>query len=363
MIPLQETENRVRARESELPAHTPVRPGERIALFGAGHAGVALAREIRARGGYPLFFLDDRPELHGQVREGLPVFPPDALAAWHPLLDCVFITCLNPEPIQTRLAPMGYTRDESGHGHLARVHPQSAPYSRPTPRAPNCPVCRLEVTAWKPFVRRVGADEVRMEPGGRLCPWCGSFERTRHFILFLGQRGLLAKRPRMLHCAPEPGLQARLRAELGAAYVTTDLQAGHVDAPADLTSLPFPYHSLDLIYCSNVLEHIPNDRQALRELFRVLARGGMAYIQVPVDGATTQEDLSITDPATRTRLFGQADHVRLYGRDVADRIMQAGFQVEATVMPDALGLADEQLELINGKKRELVHLAYKPFLQ
>lgn len=90
--------------------------------------------------------------------------------------------------------------------------------------------------------------------------------------------------------------------------------------------------------CSHVLEHVNDDRQAMRELYRVLAPGGTAILLVPMSSrATTYEDPSITDPQERIRHFGQFDHVRLYGRDYADRLAGAGFNVEEFVFADQYG--------------------------
>jgi ubiquinone/menaquinone biosynthesis C-methylase UbiE len=95
----------------------------------------------------------------------------------------------------------------------------------------------------------------------------------------------------------------------------------------DLTSIPLPAEQFDIIYCSHVFEHIPDDRQAMRELYRVLRKGGWAILQVPVLRDTTFEDPSVTSPAERLRLFGQEDHVRVYGKDYRDRLAAVGFHV------------------------------------
>jgi hypothetical protein len=89
------------------------------------------------------------------------------------------------------------------------------------------------------------------------------------------------------------------------------------------------------------MEHVEDDRQAMRELYRVMRRGGWGVILSPVEltRATTFEDDSITDEAERTRIFGQYDHRRVYGRDYADRLREVGFEVEdldyaASLTPD-----------------------------
>lgn len=91
-------------------------------------------------------------------------------------------------------------------------------------------------------------------------------------------------------------------------------------------------------------------------LFRVLAPGGLAFIQVPIKGSVTLEDLSVTDPARRTELFGQADHLRLYGSDIRQRLEPVGFVVEEGIMPDLLGISPEQQTRFNCAKQEMVHL-------
>ena len=230
----------------------------------------------------------------------------------------------------------------------------------PSPLPFFCPVCNHPVDGWLPFTRLVGENKTRTEPGGRLCPHCQSFERTRHFWLFLQQHHILETPTRFLHVAPEQGLLPLLRRHLGSQYITMDLYMPEVDLRADLTAIPLEDQAVDFIYCSNVLEHIPRDRVAMKELARVLRKGGQAYLQVPIQGETTQEDLSITSPEERARLYGQADHVRQYGRDIRLRLEEAGFAVRELYMPDALQLTAADTARYNCAKRELVHLCQRP---
>lgn len=215
-----------------------------------------------------------------------------------------------------------------------------------------CPVCgmRLRRLAW--------FQPSPSNPGRRAaCPWCGSLERARAIWLYFRQRDLL--RGAMLHVSPEACLQRRLRRRRGLRYTTTDLMMPGVDVRASLTDLPLSTNTYDLIYCSNVLEHIPDDAAAMRELFRVLKPGGLAIIQVPVQGETTLEDPTVTTPEERDRLFGQPDHVRFYGRDIKGRLESAGFRAEECTMPGALDLPEARLAYYGVNRRELLHLCTK----
>lgn len=180
-----------------------------------------------------------------------------------------------------------------------------------------------------------------------LCPFCGSLERGRMMWLHLQRRGMLRPGVRVLHIAPEKGLGPRIAAVPGVAYTAGDKHepgyrypAGTIDL--DITAMPFPEGAFDLVICSHVLEHVPDDRRAMRELRRVLAPDGVGLILVPQDleRATTFEDPTVTDPRERLRLFGQFDHVRLYGRDLVDRLQAEGLRVE-TLHPGA-GLSAEE---------------------
>lgn len=134
----------------------------------------------------------------------------------------------------------------------------------------------------------------------------------------------------MLHVAPEYTLSNRLQALSNLNYLSIDLSSRRAMQRMDLTALALDDASFDVILCSHVLEHIPDDRRAMRELHRVLRPGGWAILQVPLDPerAMTYEDASITDPERRLEHFGQEDHVRVYGRDYPDRLREAGFTVD-----------------------------------
>jgi hypothetical protein len=182
-----------------------------------------------------------------------------------------------------------------------------------------CPCCGREA---RRFARFHGEHDQ--------CPGCGSLMRHRALLLLLRERLRVHEQGgRLIHVGPGPAVGAWLRSRETIDYVSVDLDSPLADVQADACDLPFEDGSFDMAVCVHTLEHIPDDAQALRELHRVLRPGGLAVLQVPPsDLAETREDPSVTDPAERERLFGQYDHVRLYGADFPDRVAEAGFEVE-----------------------------------
>ena len=164
-----------------------------------------------------------------------------------------------------------------------------------------------------------------------LSPSTLSLERHRLLWLYLKNHTSFFTAPhKVLHFAPEQAFYKRFRKLKNLNYTTTDLESPLADVKADICNLPFEDNSFDFILCNHVLEHIPNDTKAMQELFRVLSPGGTAILQIPQDlnREKTFEDDSITDPKERARIFGQYDHVRVYGRDYFDKLRSVGFDVE-----------------------------------
>jgi SAM-dependent methyltransferase len=166
----------------------------------------------------------------------------------------------------------------------------------------------------------------RISGWGGICPRCRSHPRHRSIALLLARGDLPGRR--LLHFAPEPLLDPVFARRPGVERVTADLHAP-ADLRLDITKMDLPDGSFDLILCSHVLEHVPDDRAAMRELRRVLSEAGLALVLVPYrPEVTTYEDPSITSPLDRMVAFGQQDHVRIYGSDLPDRLREAGFEVE-----------------------------------
>jgi len=162
------------------------------------------------------------------------------------------------------------------------------------------------------------------------CPYCLSIDRERHFYLYLTLKTRVFSQPtRVLHIAPEIALTKVLKSSPNLDYITADLAPTEM-VKADITDLPFADCDFDVIICSHVLEHIPNDRKAMAELFRVLKPTGWALLQVPISPnlEKTKEDSQVTTEAERIKAFGQYDHVRLYGQDYPQRLENAGFKVQ-----------------------------------
>jgi predicted SAM-dependent methyltransferase len=176
------------------------------------------------------------------------------------------------------------------------------------------------------------------------CPRCGSLERHRTLWLYLcRETNVLSADLALLHFAPEPAIEAPLRASRNLRYTAADLEPARSNiVKADLTATPFADESFDVILCNHVLEHIVDDRAAISELYRMLKPGGRAIMQHPIDAnrATTFEDASIVSPRDRLEAFGQSDHVRMYGRDFPDRLASVGFETEVHRYEETVGHAE-----------------------
>ena len=164
-----------------------------------------------------------------------------------------------------------------------------------------------------------------------VCPRCLSLPRHRLLWLYLHEMtDLFSGRPmRLLHIAPEISFYLALRQRPGLDYLPADLDSPLAAERIDATDIPYPDNSFDAILCNHVLEHIPDDRAAMAEFYRVLRPGGWAILQSPLDTAlaVTYEDPAIVTADERHRAYGHDDHRRLYGRDYADRLTEAGFEI------------------------------------
>ena len=183
----------------------------------------------------------------------------------------------------------------------------------------------------------------------RMCPNCLSLERHRilyyylsHETSMLSQTGGLS----ILHFAPEKSLYDTINSIEGVRYETADLMIQFMpDIEVEpkhkmsITDIEFPDESFDYFISNHVLEHVPNDAEAMQEIYRVLKPGGSALLQVPInDGATeTLEDPNLTRLQRREQ-YGAQDHLRYYAKDdFADRLRAQGFtRVDALEFTDKM---------------------------
>jgi SAM-dependent methyltransferase len=182
-----------------------------------------------------------------------------------------------------------------------------------------CPCCGGH---FRGFRARDGRPDAR-------CPGCNSFERHRVLWMWMRDRaGVFEQQLDVLHIAPEAVFESRMRALPNLRYTGGDLFPTGEQVRVDLTAVPFDAGSFDLVICNHVLDEIPDDRLALREIHRVLRPGGRLVTQTAVhlDRESSFEDPSLS-AEERRRVFGTVDDVRVYGRDFADRLAEPGFDV------------------------------------
>lgn len=194
-----------------------------------------------------------------------------------------------------------------------------------------CAACQASVRRFRPG------------PAGRpaaKCPHCKSLERHRFLSLLLGVMApQLDDVDTMVEIAPAPQSTAQLDRVPARRRIRFDIGYDNraVHALASITDLPLPDASVDLLVCYHVLEHVPDDGAAMREIARVLSPRGVALLQVPIRvGVPTDEDPS-ADRDERIRRFGQHDHVRYYGDDFESRLADAGLSTERVTPVELLG--------------------------
>lgn len=196
---------------------------------------------------------------------------------------------------------------------------------------------------------------------GVLAPGTLSLERHRLLWLFLkAETPLFTQSLKLLHIAPEQAFYNRFKKLKNLDYTTVDLYSPLAMVKANICALPFKDNSFDAILCNHVLEHITDHKKAISELYRVLKPGGWGVFQVPqaLDRATTFEDHSITNPKERAVIFGQYDHVRIYGRDYGTFLTQAGFLFKAIDYTAKIG--SEEIKKFGLASGELIPFVQKP---
>lgn len=194
-----------------------------------------------------------------------------------------------------------------------------------------------------------------------LCYSCLSLERHRLMWLYLRERTDFFSAPlKVLHIAPELCFIERFERMKNLEYITADLESPLAKVKMDIHNIPFGENEFDVAICNHVMEHVEDDIKAMSEIRRVLKKGGWAIIQSPIIGwqnDETFEDPSITDPGEREKVFGQNDHVRLYGQDYPERLRKAGFKVTEDDFVKTLPVETVQLHALPAE--EIIYFCEK----
>ncbi len=221
-------------------------------------------------------------------------------------------------------------------------------------KAVKCPICGKHYRTFLPYGR------INPRPNA-LCPSCLSLERHRLIWLYLKEKtNFFSQQLDVLHIAPEHCFMEPFEHQHKGKYITADIESPLAKVKMDIHQIPFDDNHFDVVLCNHVLEHVRDDLQALKEIRRVLRPGGWAIVQIPFFSPvpdTTFEDNTITDPREREKIFGQADHVRKYGRDYPKRIESAGLKVVEE--PFAKNMPEVDAKKYGIMKGEVIYKAVK----
>ncbi len=215
-----------------------------------------------------------------------------------------------------------------------------------------CPICENKFRKFLPY-GNTGNDN-------RLCPSCLSLERHRLIWLYLKEKtDFFTDKLDVLHIAPEQPYYKRFEKLENLNYTTADLESPIAKVKMDIRKMPFEDNYFDVLLCNHVLEHIDNETEATKEIYRVLKPNGWAILQVPLDYSLekTYEDARITNPKEREKHFGQYDHLRVYGRDYAERLKKSGLYVVEDNFVNTF--SKEDIEKYRFDKNEIIYFCKK----
>ena len=207
-----------------------------------------------------------------------------------------------------------------------------------------CPLCRTKLAYFQPlplhFLKELNenghiysifqAEMLNLE--NYMCPVCSASDRDRLYALYFERVKENINSKKLLDFAPSQTLQKFLKKHFQIEYRSADLFMPDVDDKVDITDMrQYTDESFDIFICSHVLEHVSDDRKAMRELYRILKRGGWGIAAVPINLGLNEvhEDANVTSEAERWKYFGQEDHLRMYSKHgFVERLQEAGFEVE-----------------------------------
>lgn len=185
-----------------------------------------------------------------------------------------------------------------------------------------CPICEKKNRSF-----------ILNQRGEQLCPNCGSLPRDRCLYLDISKE--IQQKPNMhlLDFSPSRSVYRKLHNLDNLVYFPSDLSTNFIaEYQFDITNMPVENNFFDAIICFHILEHVEQDVQAMKELYRVLKKNGFAYLQTPFKDGEIYENMAIKTPEERLKHFGQEDHVRIYSvAGLQSRLEAVGFQVAVQI--------------------------------
>lgn len=217
-----------------------------------------------------------------------------------------------------------------------------------------CPCCQH---SYSKFLKK-GNGLISRE--NAVCPNCGSLERTRLLFMYLKEETrIFHNSPYILHFAPEDILKSKFIQNPN--YYDADLNPNLARFQMDITQINFPDCYFDYIICSHVLGHVPDEKKALEEMYRVLKPGGQLFLLslINIDSEQTFEDESATSENEKLHAYGEKDLERLYGNDFEDRIENDAVTVERVDYRNHFDAATRLRFSLGDGRRELIYVVTK----
>ncbi len=216
-----------------------------------------------------------------------------------------------------------------------------------------CTICKQKFRKFFPYGRKVRQNA--------LCPNCLSLERHRLLYLFLERKTNIFKKDiKLLHIAPEQCLIKIFSNSKNINYISGDLFSPLAKIKMDIHNMPFEDNSFDAILCNHVLEHVQDDKKAIKEINRVMKKDGFSILQVPFYypiPEKTIEDKSIISKKEREKIYGQSDHLRKYGKDYDKRILSQGLKVKKLNFIDSFSKKEKKYYGL--QEKEVIYYCYK----
>jgi predicted SAM-dependent methyltransferase len=206
-----------------------------------------------------------------------------------------------------------------------------------------CPCCGKTFSTFMDFnkyVKLVNESRYRNNKN-KVCPNCYSLPRHRIVVYYFNENKSKLPTDKILMFAAEYSIKKWFDSN-GYQYTNADLFDRSADVKVDIQKMPFSDESWSLILCNHILEHVPDYKIALKELNRILSKDGILEITIPTDRNfdTVYEDKNVIDTAERIEKFGQYDHLRIFGNNFKELLIDAGFSVEVVdgdTLPNEIG--------------------------